>query len=76
MFYAVIQCNREDCNIKECEYNFDDLPEGLLRQVVGGGKVVLGDNGFYCRLGQSVGVVYLFDKRPKDVANLYLYEDG
>jgi len=72
MFYAVIQCTREDCPIKYCIYNLPELPEDLLPKVVGGGKVVIGDNGLYCELGRSVGVAYFFKEEPRDVPNMYV----
>ncbi|MBU5688856.1 MAG: hypothetical protein KQA41_01345 [Candidatus Aenigmarchaeota archaeon] len=73
MFYAFIECNgREDCPF-DCIYK-NELPGNLLREVVGGGKVVIGDNGFYCQRGQSVGTVYFFEKSP-DLPNLYIFRN-
>jgi hypothetical protein len=74
--YAVIQCNREDCPIKGCIYNFPELPEGLLPKVAGGGKVVIGDIGLYCELGGSVGLAYFFEEEPCNVPNVYVWVPG
>ncbi|MEM5777247.1 MAG: hypothetical protein QXJ06_02260 [Candidatus Aenigmatarchaeota archaeon] len=43
-----------------------------MREVVGGGKAVIGDNGFYCQRGQSVGTVYFFEQPPK-INNVFIY---
>jgi hypothetical protein len=75
MLYAVIQCNRDDCPLKDCEYNFSELPENLLPNIVGGGKVIIANNDLYCKLGQSVGTVYLFKNHPDNVPNCYIYNE-
>jgi hypothetical protein len=59
MLYAVIQCNRDDCPLKDCEYNFSELPENLLPNIVGGGKVIIANNDLYCKLGQSFAFLEL-----------------
>lgn len=72
MKYAVIECNRKDCP-QDCPYNFDELNQDLIREVKSIGKVVIGNNGLYCQLGQSVGIVYFFNKKPTNSPNLFLY---
>ena len=74
MLYAVIQCNNDDCPF-ECMYNFSELPRDLLPKVVGGGQVVIANNGLYCKLGQSAGIVYLFENCPDNIPNCYIYNE-
>ncbi|MBU5689814.1 MAG: hypothetical protein QXM68_00135 [Candidatus Aenigmatarchaeota archaeon] len=72
MTYAVIECNRKDCP-KQCPYNILELDLDLLRTSKPSGKVVIGNNGLHCQLGQSVGTVYFFDEKPANPPNLFLY---